>query len=90
MTALSNLPTAEARQACLALAQHTVWPAEEWAIATRRLLDNDLPMDELGLTRLIQLTLAVKDAPSLVAERMVTEYKDALRNLSAPQGLQSL
>jgi len=82
MTALSNLPSPEARQACVALGIGTIWPAEEWAIATQRLLDNDLPMDELGLTRLIQLTLAVKDAPSQVAERMVTEYKDALRNKS--------
>jgi hypothetical protein len=90
MTALSNLPTPEARQACVALSQHTVWPAEEWAIATRRLLDNNLPMDEMGMEMLIRLTLAVKDAPSQVADRMVLEYKDALCNLSQAQGLQSL
>lgn len=85
MTALSNLPTPEARQACVALAASTVWPAEEWAIATQRLLSNDMPMEEMGMEMLIRLTLAVKDAPSQVAERMVREYKDAQRNLSQSQ-----
>lgn len=92
MTVLSNLPT-DARQSCIALATGTNWPAEEWAIGTKRLLDNDMPMDEMGLTRLIQLSLATKAPPSEVAALMVTQYKDALRTLSGQsvsQGLQSI
>jgi hypothetical protein len=79
MTALSALPK-EAAEACTALAFSTNWPAEEWAIATRRLLDNAMPMDEMGLTRLIQLTLASQAPPSEIADRMVLEYKRALAN----------
>lgn len=88
MSALTDLP-AEARQACTALAAHTVWPAEEWAIATTTLLKNNLPMDEMGLTRLIQICLAVKKSPSDVARVMVAQYNEALTKSAAP-GLQSL
>jgi hypothetical protein len=85
MTALSSLPGEDAREACRALARSTVWPAEEWAIATQKLLTWNLPMDEMGMTRLIQLTLATKAAPSHVADKMVLEYSKAVT-----QGLQSL
>lgn len=85
MTALSSLPSQDARQACLALAKATVWPAEEWAIATHRLLDGAMPMTSMGLEMLIKLTLATKAPPSEIANRMVEEYTKA-----ATQGLQSL
>jgi hypothetical protein len=78
MTAMDRLPAPKAREACRELAKSTVWPAEEWAIATMRLLDHRLPMDEMGMARLIQLTLATKAAPSAVADRMVLEYSKAL------------
>ena len=77
MTALANLPTTEAKQACLALGQSTVWPAEEWAIATRKLLDGRLPMEVMGLTQLIRLTLAIQRPPSEVADRMVDKFRKA-------------
>lgn len=85
MTALSSLPSADAREACRALARSTVWPAEEWAIAVQTLLTWKLPMDEMGMTRLIQLTLATKRPPSSVAETMALEYTKAVT-----EGLQSL
>lgn len=78
MTALSSLPSEDGREACRALAKSTVWPAEEWAIAVRTLLRWKLPMDEMGMTRLIQLTLATKAAPSVVADRMVLEFSRAI------------
>lgn len=77
MSALSKLPSPEARQACVALGKNTNWPAEEWAIATQKLLDGLLPMEVMGLTQLIRLTLAVKAAPSEVADRMVEEFRKA-------------
>lgn len=77
MTALSNLPSVDARQACVALGNATNWPAEEWAIAVQRLLDAGTPQQALGLEVLIRLTLAVKDAPSEVAGRMVAEFRKA-------------
>lgn len=78
MTAMDRLPVPEAREACRELAKATVWPAEEWAIATMKLVDYLLPMDEMGMARLIQLTLATKQPPSEVASRMVMEYTKAL------------
>lgn len=78
MTAMDRLPAPEAREACRELAKATVWPAEEWAIATMKLVDALLPMDEMGMARLIQLTLATKAPPSAVADRMVLEYSRAL------------
>lgn len=77
MGALQTLPR-EAAESCTALAFSTNWPAEEWAIATKRLLDNAMPMEEMGMARLIQLTLATQAPPSDIAERMVLEYKAAL------------
>lgn len=74
MSALSNLPP-EARQACTALAFSTIWPAEEWAIATTTLLKGGVPMDEMGLTRLVQICLAICKPPSEVAEVMVREFQ---------------
>lgn len=78
MDAMDRLPAPEAREACRELAKATVWPAEEWAIATMKLVDWLLPMDEMGMARLIQLTLATKAPPSVVADRMVLEYSKAL------------
>lgn len=83
MTALTDLPHPEARQACLALGQNTVWPAEEWAIALRKLLDAGTPQEALGLEALIRLTLAVAKPPSEVADRMITEFREA-RKLVRP------
>jgi hypothetical protein len=40
-------------------------------------------MDEMGMARLIQLTLATKAAPSVVADRMVLEYAKASASLQA-------
>lgn len=78
MSAMDRLPAPEAREACRELAKTTKWPAEEWAIATMTLLTWRLPMDEMGMARLIQLTLATKQPPSEVADRMVLEYSRAL------------
>ena len=89
MSALSNLPL-EAQQACVALAASTVWPAEEWAIATQRLIRGNMPMDEMGMTRLIQITLAVRQPPSEVAALMVQEYQKVAETKQPLQGLQSL
>lgn len=83
MTALSSLPLREAREACLALSKATVWPAEEWAIAVQTLLAGSMPMEEMGMERLIQLTLATKAPPSGIAERMVLEYSKASANLAS-------
>lgn len=77
MTALSKLPAAEAREACVALGASTNWPAEEWAIATQKLLDGLLPMEVMGLTQLIRLVLATKAPPSEIADRMVAEFRKA-------------
>ena len=79
MTALSNLPSPDARQACVALGQSTAWPAEEWAIATRTLLASSVPMDEMGLERLIRIVLAVQKPPSEVAGTMVAAYHEQER-----------
>lgn len=76
MSALSKLPT-EARQACVALAYSTVWPAEEWAIAVQKIIDGQLPTEHMGMTKLIELCLATKAPPSELAERMVDEYRKA-------------
>lgn len=78
MAALDRLPLPEAREACRELAKSTKWPAEEWAIATQTLLTWKLPMDEMGMARLIQLTLATRKPPSEVADRMVLEYSRAV------------
>lgn len=77
MTALSNLPVPEARQACVALGGATNWPAEEWAIGVRALLDAGTPQEALGLEALIRLTLATLRPPSEVANRMVDEFHKA-------------
>lgn len=77
MSALSDLPHSEARQACVALGINTFWPAEEWAIALRKLLDAGTPQEALGLEALIRLTLGLSRPPSEVAERMVDEFRKA-------------
>jgi hypothetical protein len=77
MTALSSLPHTEARQACVALGGATNWPAEEWAIGVRKLLDAGTPQEALGLEALIRLTLAAQRPPSEVAGRMVDEFRKA-------------
>lgn len=84
MTALSKLPNPEAREACLALARATVWPAEEWAIALQTLLDGQLPTDEMGLTRLVQIEQAVHKPPSDIAVVMVSEYYRAAAKHRTP------
>lgn len=84
MSALGNLPR-EAQEACVALAFSTNWPAEEWAIAVQKLLKADMPMELMGMTKLIELVLATKAPPSEMADRMVAEYTKA-----AGQGLQSV
>lgn len=78
MTALSNLPIPEARQACVALGGATNWPAEEWAIGVRTLLDAGTPQEALGMEALIRLTLAASRSPSEVASRMVDEFRKAM------------
>lgn len=77
MTALTNLPITEARQACVALGSATNWPAEEWAIALQSLLDAGTPQEALGLEALIRLTLAAQRPPPEVAGRMVDEFRKA-------------
>lgn len=84
MSALSELPHTEARQACAALGLSTNWPAEEWAVALRKLLDAGTPQEALGLETLIRLTLGLSRSPSEVAERMVDEFRKARRSVRTP------
>lgn len=83
MTALSNLPLPEARQACVALGSATNWPAEEWAIGLQKLLDDGTPQEALGLEALIRLVLATARPPSEVADRMVEEFRKAKEAVKA-------
>jgi len=83
MTALSNLPHPEARQACAALGASTNWPAEEWAIGVRKLLDAGTPQEALGLEALIRLVLGTRRPPSEVADKMVDEFRKARTLLGA-------
>lgn len=75
MSVLSSLPSVEARQACVALGSATNWPAEEWAVAVRKLLDAGTPQEALGLEVLIRLVLGLGRPPSEVADRMVEEFR---------------
>jgi hypothetical protein len=84
-SALSKLPT-DARQACVALSTETPWPAEEWAIAVRKLVRALLPSEELGFTTLIRLVLATGAAPTEIADRMISEFQAARKVAADPLG----
>lgn len=74
MTALSKLPP-QGREAAVAFAGVTPWPAEEWAIAITILLEED-PLGTIRLDQLMQVCLQTGGAPSDVVRDMLQKLKE--------------
>lgn len=89
MTALADLPK-EGREACVALAASTVWPAEEWAIAVGKLSASEIYNEGVGLQQLVVMVLATQREPSAVVTLLIETHQAMRARESATQGLQSL
>jgi len=84
MTALSNLPP-QGREAAIAFATVTPWPAEEWAIAIQTLLEED-PLGTIRLDQLLQVCLSTGGAPSDVVKDMLQMLKQWAISEAARRG----
>lgn len=73
MTALSKLPP-EGRDAALAFAAITPWPAEEWAITLTYLLKYD-PLGTVRVDQVYQISDRSRRAPSDCARDMIAAVR---------------